>query len=192
MHHPFSFGVASPSGRTGDGFSFHLLLLTFDCLVVIGFGSQLKSREAEKGLFVAAALRVTMNGMVTGLIIFPLVKARKTISNAFPDQRPSRMYSDVAAIVIKAATPLSLFVAITWEDFRLCKEGQREALVYVFGSLYAAFSALSPHMMIFRVTTGRSWQTTEDSDGGAAAFSQPINFARTGSGMSEINMIIRT
>ncbi|KAH6883694.1 hypothetical protein BKA70DRAFT_1238376 [Coprinopsis sp. MPI-PUGE-AT-0042] len=40
------------------------------------------------------------------------------------------------------------------------------------------YQALSPQMIIFRVTMGRSWRNSDDSNGGAMAFSRPIDFAR--------------
>jgi hypothetical protein len=40
--------------------------------------------------------------------------------------------------------------------------------------------ALAPQMIIFRVTTGKSWKNTAETMDGMAAFSQPIQFARNG------------
>jgi hypothetical protein len=57
-------------------------------------------------------LTVTTNIMVTGLIVFRLLRARRTLSRLLPsaDLRP---YTGVLALLIESALPLSLFGIIS-------------------------------------------------------------------------------
>ncbi|KAH6884736.1 hypothetical protein BKA70DRAFT_1468175 [Coprinopsis sp. MPI-PUGE-AT-0042] len=143
--------------------------------------------DALKASVASTALSVATNIMITLLILFKLVKARLNMSKALPDRKPPRLYSDVTSIIVESAAPLAVFgicsVIVTVIGLRppekLLERGRIHALIEAFGSLYYGFSVLSPQMIIFRVTTGRSWKNAKDSEEGFATFSQPINFARS-------------
>ncbi|KAH6911292.1 hypothetical protein BKA70DRAFT_1061436, partial [Coprinopsis sp. MPI-PUGE-AT-0042] len=132
-------------------------------------------------------LSVATNIMITLLILFKLVKARLNMSKALPDRKAPRLYSDVTSIIVESAAPLAVFgicsVIVTVIGLhppeKLLERGRIHALIEAFGSLYYGFSVLSPQMIIFRVTTGRSWKNAKDSEEVFATFSQPINFARS-------------
>ncbi|KAH6912361.1 hypothetical protein BKA70DRAFT_1535790 [Coprinopsis sp. MPI-PUGE-AT-0042] len=158
------------------------------------------SGEGNSLLYVwlaAVALSVTTNIMATCLILVPLARSWWAISKACPDRKASSMYSKVTAVIIESAAPLAacgvglLVSRALWinlcGDFpevyiadrvALSQYAIHEAVMKTFSMLYVSFSALSPQMMIFRVTMGKSWKNAGDSEGGAMAFSQPIHFVR--------------
>ncbi|KAH6912362.1 hypothetical protein BKA70DRAFT_1098364, partial [Coprinopsis sp. MPI-PUGE-AT-0042] len=143
----------------------------------------------------AVALSVATNIMATCLILVPLARSWWAISKACPDRKASSMYSKVTAVIIESAAPLAacgvglLVSRALWINLRgdfpayiadrasLSQYAIHEAVMKTFSMLYVSFSALSPQMMIFRVTMGKSWKNAGDSEGGATAFSQPIHFA---------------
>ncbi|KAH6883706.1 hypothetical protein BKA70DRAFT_1471251 [Coprinopsis sp. MPI-PUGE-AT-0042] len=143
----------------------------------------------------AVALSVATNIMATCLILVPLARSWWAISKACPDRKASSMYSKVTAVIIESAAPLAacgvglLVSRALWINLRgdfpayiadrasLSQYAIHEAVMKTFSMLYVSFSALSPQMMIFRVTMGKSWENAGDSEGGATAFSQPIHFA---------------
>ncbi|KAH6912302.1 hypothetical protein BKA70DRAFT_1535662 [Coprinopsis sp. MPI-PUGE-AT-0042] len=136
----------------------------------------------------SAALSVAMNVMATGLILFKLATTWSAVSKACPNRKRSRMYSDVAAIIIESAAPLAVFgicditaTAVPYYQMpeKLLERGTIQALGEVTTSLYYSFSALSPQMIIFRVMTGRSWKDDREGNEIAATFSQPLRFAAT-------------
>ncbi|KAJ2915207.1 hypothetical protein MD484_g5193, partial [Candolleomyces efflorescens] len=129
-----------------------------------------------------AFLVVCTNLMVTGLISFHLIQARRRLTKMFHASD-----DDEFAILIEAVLPLTVFGII---DAALGVSGPAkgttadyvgyDVALNVFDYLFNAFSALSPHMIIFRVTTGRSWAAkppSVDSDGDV--LSRPIAFARS-------------
>ncbi|KAJ2915214.1 hypothetical protein MD484_g5194, partial [Candolleomyces efflorescens] len=145
-----------------------------------------------------AFLVVCTNLMVTGLISFHLIQARRRLSkmlHASDDEFGARSssshprlecYTGVVAILIEAVLPLTIFgivnaaLVVTGpaKDTTGAYVGY-DVAINVFDYLFIAFSALSPHMIIFRVTTGRSWAArppSVDSDGDV--LSRPIAFAR--------------
>ncbi|KAJ2917946.1 hypothetical protein MD484_g2434, partial [Candolleomyces efflorescens] len=90
-----------------------------------------------------------------------------------------RVYTGVVAILVESAAPLTVFGiiaailqqlnahTITSPEFYACNT--------LFSGLFYSFCALSPQMIIFRVTTGRSFTkfpTTQDG-----VLSNPIQFA---------------
>ncbi|EAU80985.2 hypothetical protein CC1G_03161 [Coprinopsis cinerea okayama7 len=129
---------------------------------------------------------VAMNIMVTVLIVVRLTRARRDIERAMPGN-DTRVYSGIIAIVIESATPVTVFgilfslmvlLMYRWETL-YHQVTVAYAFETVFAMLYYSFCALSPQMIIFRVTTGRSWTTTYDREKAAAAFSRPLEFRHT-------------
>ncbi|KAG2002272.1 hypothetical protein CC2G_004473 [Coprinopsis cinerea AmutBmut pab1-1] len=110
-------------------------------------------------------LSVTLNVIATSLISYKILVAKRSFSKALPS-RNMRVYSAVARLVIESALPLTLsgllcaiFTAINWAHYQ-SPLGRPSLTIMAtadtFGSLYYTFAALSPQMIIFRVTTGRS------------------------------------
>ncbi|KAH6883711.1 hypothetical protein BKA70DRAFT_1471256 [Coprinopsis sp. MPI-PUGE-AT-0042] len=99
------------------------------------------------------------------------------------------MYSDVMVIVVESALPLAVLgvfsiIAVSIETLHLPERPVERAKVKVVrevsGWLYYSICALAPQMIIFRVTTGKTWKNAAETMDGMAAFSQPIQFARNG------------
>ncbi|KAH6907433.1 hypothetical protein BKA70DRAFT_356299 [Coprinopsis sp. MPI-PUGE-AT-0042] len=121
--------------------------------------------DALKASVASSSLSVATNVMITILILSQLIKTRLSLSKALPDRKSPRLYSDVTAIIVESAAPLAFFgicsivvtgIASLAEPKTLLGRGTVQAANDAFGSLYYAFSVLSPQMIIFRVTTGRS------------------------------------
>ncbi|KAH6904103.1 hypothetical protein BKA70DRAFT_1298456 [Coprinopsis sp. MPI-PUGE-AT-0042] len=139
---------------------------------------------------IAESLSVFMKVMVTCLILFQLPRNRFMISRSCPIPKPSRTYSRVAAILVESAAPLALFgvcyVTVTVISYYrkpevLAQRGTLNALNEVSGSLYFAFSGLSPQMIIFRVLNGQSWKNAHESNEMSEKLSTTLRFARPGS-----------
>jgi ABC-type microcin C transport system permease subunit YejB len=57
----------------------------------------------------AESLSVSVNVMVTALILFKLSRTWSGISKYFPNLQRPRMYTNAAAVVIESAAPLTVF-----------------------------------------------------------------------------------
>ncbi|KAJ2936544.1 hypothetical protein H1R20_g548, partial [Candolleomyces eurysporus] len=127
-------------------------------------------------------LTASTNVMVTALISGYLIHARRNLSQLLPSN-DMRLYTGVVAILIESALPLSIF-GIIYASIGVVAElpeptsaaSSFTVAYYTFGSLFYCFSVLSPQMIIFRVTTGRSWLRFPQATDGEAV-SNPINFA---------------
>ncbi|KAH6912373.1 hypothetical protein BKA70DRAFT_1098466 [Coprinopsis sp. MPI-PUGE-AT-0042] len=151
---------------------------------ILDFSSDLHSYNANVA---ALILSVATNVMATALILFPLAQTWWLVSKALPDRKASGMYLNVAAVIIESAAPLTacgigvmITLALAWgsNGEPILRGARYEVMRRILNTLYFFFSALSPQMIIFRVTMGRSWRNSEDSNGGVMAFSRPIDFAR--------------
>ncbi|KAJ2918816.1 hypothetical protein MD484_g1585, partial [Candolleomyces efflorescens] len=141
-----------------------------------------RTDESASSTTVATAsqiLTVSTNIIVTGLIIFHLVRARRSLAKVLPSTETAKLYTGVVAILIESASPLCVLgiIAAAFEQSQDNAPPTRGFTVgfYLFTGLFYSFCALSPHMIIFRVTTGRSWVTFPTSS--ESAVSNPINFA---------------
>ncbi|EAU87090.2 hypothetical protein CC1G_05779 [Coprinopsis cinerea okayama7 len=141
-------------------------------------------------------LTVSTNIIVTALIAFKLLRAHSRFSSALPG-RDVTIYRKIAGIVIESAVPLTacgIGYAIT-DIFQLSsnpyldkdnsssinKWATMSRANIVLGMLYYSAAALAPQMLIFRVTTGRSWisHALKASGTGPAQFSQALQFNHT-------------
>ncbi|TFK30301.1 hypothetical protein FA15DRAFT_663705 [Coprinopsis marcescibilis] len=128
-------------------------------------------------------LGVATNVGITALISYHLLKARKELAKSLPG-KSLKVYSGVAYILIEAAVPLTLsglaLAAVTFAQIPQSVPMQHHirllAVASVFRVLYYAFTAISPQMVIFRVTTGRSWINAPPRST-REAFSRPLMFA---------------
>ncbi|KAJ3543191.1 hypothetical protein NMY22_g3233 [Coprinellus aureogranulatus] len=133
-------------------------------------------------------LSVVLNMLVTFLISARLLLARRRLRAMFPDANSSKQYTGVVAILIESAIPVSLFglglaIILGISRDRDPHIVEKEAANYVFSALYFSFAALSPQMIIFRVTTGRSWVGNFNKETArAGSGSNGIIFARTTGG----------
>ncbi|EAU87221.2 hypothetical protein CC1G_10500 [Coprinopsis cinerea okayama7 len=127
-------------------------------------------------------LTVSVNVMVTGLISYRLIRARRDLSKALPGRNLAH-YSGVVAILIESALPLTIF-GLGYAFSMVVnphKTTQHQAAGHItnmiFSLLYFSFAALAPQMIIFRVTTGRSWLKASEPTT-ATAISRPLFFAQ--------------
>ncbi|RXW17424.1 hypothetical protein EST38_g8430 [Candolleomyces aberdarensis] len=127
-------------------------------------------------------LTVSTNVIVTTLITIRLLRAKRALANLLP-LADVRVYTGVIAILIESAAPLTIFGVITavLGVQRISSSPYRtsEGIIvcnYLFDGLFYSFCALSPHMIIFRVTTGRSFTKFPSVKDGAVT--NPIQFAR--------------
>ncbi|KAJ2926143.1 hypothetical protein H1R20_g10959, partial [Candolleomyces eurysporus] len=127
-------------------------------------------------------LTVSTNIIVTTLITIRLLRARRTLTKLLPSA-DVRVYTGVIAILIESAAPLALFGLITavtilgqiTGTMNDSSEGVIVCMV-LFDGLFYSFCALSPHMIIFRVTTGRSFTKLPSAKDGVPT--NPLQFAR--------------
>ncbi|KAJ2912617.1 hypothetical protein MD484_g7797, partial [Candolleomyces efflorescens] len=143
-----------------------------------------QKEEAMKNVLGSASifLTVSTNILLTSFITFRLVRARRFLKKVLPSSVDMRGYTVVIAILIESAAPLTIFGVIA-----AIMQRARPRLFTVgfyvcdtlFQGLFYSFCTLSPHMIIFRVTTGRSFTrfpkpNTKDS---GAPPDVPIQFA---------------
>ncbi|KAJ3512595.1 hypothetical protein NMY22_g15284 [Coprinellus aureogranulatus] len=104
---------------------------------------------------------VAFNILVTVLIAHRLIRSRQELKGVLPG-RDMRVYTGATAILIESALPLSL-TGIGYAILAgLSIKGDGNPFVgmtflNLFNLLYTSFNQLSPTLIIFRVTTGRSW-----------------------------------
>ncbi|TFK23369.1 hypothetical protein FA15DRAFT_561913, partial [Coprinopsis marcescibilis] len=158
------------------------LFPTFIYLAAIVAGLIVFARVLEHGTFEArtvnlsyllgalsVALPVLFNVTTTVLIVWRIVKWRHKLSWALSGRHVAK-YSGAAMILIEAALPLSLsgiayasilFAAYGGRFFRVISVMKSMSVMAplsaTFESLYLIFVVLSPQLVIFRVTTGRSF-----------------------------------
>ncbi|KAG2003801.1 hypothetical protein CC2G_004375 [Coprinopsis cinerea AmutBmut pab1-1] len=110
------------------------------------------------------SLSVALNVLATSMIVYRIVVAQRALSQALPGRKLG-VYTTAARIVIESALPLSicglLFAVLsplTWAA--LSGDGRPNLLLLTagifFDIMYSTLAALSPQMIIFRVTMGRS------------------------------------
>ncbi|KAG2003799.1 hypothetical protein CC2G_004373 [Coprinopsis cinerea AmutBmut pab1-1] len=127
-------------------------------------------------------LTVALNIITTSLIAYRIRSAQRLLSRSLPGRRMV-VYSNAARIVIESALPLSLF-GLFYAIFNTCNWASRTSsglpnLDYyltssISSSVYFCFAALSPQMIIFRVTTGRSHTHQGDLGSSVNPDSEPL------------------
>ncbi|KAJ2915383.1 hypothetical protein MD484_g5022, partial [Candolleomyces efflorescens] len=142
-------------------------------------------------------LTVATNLMVTTLIAFHLLRTRQSLAKLLPTQ-DSRLYTGPMAILIESALPLTVF-GLAYAPFLVVAIPESNGAFALFlvayntlNTLFYMFCALSPHMIIFRVTTGRSWlrfplHTPDSSE--ESGVTNPIDFAHRGHSTVEESVV---
>ncbi|TFK21424.1 hypothetical protein FA15DRAFT_624011 [Coprinopsis marcescibilis] len=129
-------------------------------------------------------LLVSTNIIITALISFRLLRARSRLAKLLPDRTNTLdTYSGVIAILIESAAPLSIFGLAFASNMIYSFNNATipsELAQYILAGLFYSFTALSPQMIIFRVTTGRSWLSNPNfhNASGDSILSKPIVFAQ--------------
>ncbi|EAU82939.2 hypothetical protein CC1G_09201 [Coprinopsis cinerea okayama7 len=158
------------------------------------------SAETAKTIWIEVGfltLTVAVNLISTSIIAFRLIRAHRAFSASLPG-RSMKVYRVAVRVLVESALPLTFFGVLY-----LAFVGRRMALpsgitptpgvlhttvaVHVFGAVHIMFSALSPQLIIFRVTTGRSFvgqrgssASLDKENSSASRFLQPIVFQRGG------------
>ncbi|KAJ2921528.1 hypothetical protein H1R20_g15565, partial [Candolleomyces eurysporus] len=115
------------------------------------------------------------------LITICLLCARRILAKLVPSA-DVQVYTGVIAILIESAAPLTVFgiitAAITLGQVAgiLSTAGGITVSGFLFEGFFYSFCTLSPHMIIFRVTTGRSFTKFPSVKDGFVT--NPIQFAR--------------
>lgn len=136
-------------------------------------------------------LMVSTNIVATSFITFRLLRARRALAKLLPSA-DMHIYTGVIAILIESAAPL---IAAILAGSPHPKSQGHNAWDVLFQGLFYSFcisacsqdfrqwyrvdsteKALSPHMIIFRVTTGRSFTKLPTAKDGNVV-SSPIQFA---------------
>ncbi|KAH6912346.1 hypothetical protein BKA70DRAFT_1267282 [Coprinopsis sp. MPI-PUGE-AT-0042] len=163
-------------------------LVALPCLTCIGcivcnilaiIWAPTRSNRARTVVIAAVSLSVATNIVITLLILLRLAMTWFHTRRAFPDRNLPRMYINVAAILVESAAPLAIFGILQIVVGRLAQKGRINDAYAVSEWLYYGFCALSPQMIIYRVTSGHSWKNAAESASGVEVVSQPIHFART-------------
>ncbi|TFK17842.1 hypothetical protein FA15DRAFT_576188, partial [Coprinopsis marcescibilis] len=108
-------------------------------------------------------MSIVTNVTITALISTHIIKGRKGLSPSIIPSSSLRIYTGTAHILIESALPLTLsgigFAAVLFaQSGKTIPERTRLLPAEItFTVLYYAFLAISPQMIVFRVTTGRSW-----------------------------------
>ncbi|KAJ2921895.1 hypothetical protein H1R20_g15197, partial [Candolleomyces eurysporus] len=132
-------------------------------------------------LVASTLLTVSTSIIVTTLISIRLLRARRTLAKLLPSA-DVRVHTGVIAILIESAAPLTIFgiiaaiIIVTRVAGTIYKSP--EGIIVcgpLFNGLFYSFCALSPHMIIFRVTTGRSFTKFPSVKDGV--LTNPIQFA---------------
>jgi len=122
------------------------------------------------------ALTVSFNVLVTLLIALRLLLMHVRMRDAFesvPTYRGGasagqQPYTGIATMLIESASPAAA-AGIAF----VVSYARRSGVEYTFSQLWAAFMALTPQLIILRVTMGRAWTRK-----GESRLTGPIQFAR--------------
>ncbi|KAJ7589801.1 hypothetical protein C8J56DRAFT_783470, partial [Mycena floridula] len=103
-----------------------------------------------------STLSVALNIIVTILITYQILKARRSLMKKFPDRIESiETYTSFVAIIVESALPFStLSIAFAVVNGRQMQE--KSALIFVWHATHFT-RAPSPQFIIFRVVSGRAW-----------------------------------
>ncbi|KAF5320268.1 hypothetical protein D9611_011271 [Ephemerocybe angulata] len=133
---------------------------------------------------------VATNLLVTVLISWRLIQARRQFSALGRDKKGLAGYTTVVAILVESAIPLAVFgivyavllATIRIDALDLLKKDATRLIMTVF---YFGFAALSPQLIILRVMTGRSFvRNFNDHEHSPSAATNDIAFASNRTGIT--------
>ncbi|KAH6905661.1 hypothetical protein BKA70DRAFT_1430517 [Coprinopsis sp. MPI-PUGE-AT-0042] len=171
---------------------FTLFLTYFAFGIVTVINSVTRSLPLLAGV-ISVALSVTTNVVITSLIIYKLLVARReAIKSQMYDSVP-RFYRDMIVILVESAAPLALagMCAVGISATRLANRSPDQSMkdlyisAMVFDVLFFLFGALSPQMILFRtlvcppkgVTVLATEGSNTESDVGAVFNTQSAHFS---------------
>ncbi|TFK22290.1 hypothetical protein FA15DRAFT_706477 [Coprinopsis marcescibilis] len=132
-------------------------------------------------------LKFVTNILITSTICFKLSSSYRYMSKSLPAKQLV-VYKTVASILVESALPLTIAGIVDAIVFIIPTntskgditgyDGDPKALAATYGAvsaLYYALQAIAPLLIIFQVTTGRTWAATNKS-GDTKAFSRSLCF----------------
>ncbi|TFK23468.1 hypothetical protein FA15DRAFT_594150 [Coprinopsis marcescibilis] len=170
-----------------DSRRWFLILPTFTYVGVIGMQTYLVI--PTEAAFIG--LSVVTNVSITTMITYRLLKAQRHLAKTLPS-KDVKIYSGIASILVESAMPLMVSglgsFATTFALIPSTLSVEQFSTILpvngMFATLYYAFVAISPQMIIFRVATGRSW-TRSPSELSGPNLSGPLVFARNSRNLTE-------
>ncbi|KAJ3509612.1 hypothetical protein NMY22_g16236 [Coprinellus aureogranulatus] len=164
--------------------SMGMALLTF---ISLATSTSIAHRINTTALSAWIYLSVSLNFLVTSLISFKLLRLRRQMAEFMPLSE-LRVYLGVVAILVESAVPLTL-TGLAFAIVCNPKSLQERIPNGMFLVLWFSLNAICPQMIIFRVTTGRSWlrqpeiRTSANADTEAAltniAFTREMDTQKT-------------
>ncbi|TFK20567.1 hypothetical protein FA15DRAFT_646865 [Coprinopsis marcescibilis] len=163
--------------------------LTFLSVIITGALSSVEMANETIARSMTSAytfLSVCFTILATSLILFYLIRECRFLSGLFQSSSSEQLkrYSCVIALLIESALPLTVF-GICWAAILVgtpmpqdTADATRTLILDTF--FYLSFTILSPQIIIFRVTTGRSWMNRpgpQSSSSSSLPVSRPIDFA---------------
>ncbi|TFK23441.1 hypothetical protein FA15DRAFT_705433 [Coprinopsis marcescibilis] len=129
-------------------------------------------------------LSVATNVLITAFVGYRLAMAERSLARVLSLEN-TRAYTGATHLLVESTLPLSIlgicYAAIRFAEIRFISlEHHLHLLVAhpVLEELYFSCLALSPQIIILRVTTGRSWMRAPELTSPLAAFSHSLAFAR--------------
>ncbi|TFK23449.1 hypothetical protein FA15DRAFT_705440 [Coprinopsis marcescibilis] len=134
---------------------------------------------------IGVGLSVASNLMISALIVYYITAARKRLSQVLSQANSLRPYTGATYLLIESTAPLSVigvcYAAIYFAETKFVSlqlHLKLQAALAIFEELYFSFLAISPHIIILRVTLGRSWARGPDFTDPSAAFSHSLAFTQ--------------
>lgn len=126
-------------------------------------------------------LNVATNTLVTGLISFRLITSRKELARVLPS-KDLNLYTGIVAMLIESVLPLTI-AGLVYASVLVSKPESptvaSEVTNNLFSFIYYSLMGLSPHIIIFRVTTNRSWTHTAPCQTSNSEPIQTLRFRQT-------------
>jgi hypothetical protein len=104
------------------------------------------------------AVAVTLNMLLTILILSRVLYARNHAMRTLGDQYGAH-YTNAAAIIVESAAPYAA-LGLIW----IVVYGLRNPALYFFLPLLVQVEAISPELIISRIARGRGWTTRTEAD----------------------------
>ena len=122
------------------GFSFMSLTLVLFQLSIFVTNPKFDTARVSSA---SSLLTVSTNVIVTGLITFHLLRARRTLSKLLPS-KDMTLYTGIVAILIESAVPVTIFGVVQAVLAQISNRTEAEVVgLSVFDGLFSAFCVSS-------------------------------------------------
>ncbi|TFK19044.1 hypothetical protein FA15DRAFT_602219, partial [Coprinopsis marcescibilis] len=163
--------------------------ITLSTLGVVLVSRGVTTNIPAKVVLGSDVLTFLTNLLITSILCYRLVSAQRDLARSIPlAGKRFAVYRTAMRILVESALPLTIagimnmVISLTLLSIKNSSritgfDGDPKVLYAVYASVqlvYFALQALAPQMIIFRVTTGRSWMKTDKSS--AEALSRSLAF----------------